>query len=415
MDPHDLLTDYVPGEASLLAGGMRTMLARGVHATVPITARRDQLTTLPERAARLLDEVVADGHAAAVVLGAVPFDRRERARLVVPERLDVAGPLLLWPHDTVSVLDRSAATLRPVPEPQAYASAVRAALRRLQAGTLRKIVLARGLELEAGAPVDARAVLRNLAAADPRAFTFAIDLPVGRDDGPGPRTLVGASPELLVRRMGLEVVAHPMAGSVPRHPDPVEDARRAAELLRSVKDRDEHAVVVDAVRAALAPVCSALDVPAGPELHRTATMWHLATRVRGRLVDGSFSSLSLLAALHPTPAVCGTPRDAARDAIGHLEALPRGFYSGAVGWQDASGDGEWTVTIRCGEVQGERVTMWAGAGVVAASDPQSELDETTAKCGTMLAALGLRDEVPASASAPAPAVVADDEREGAAA
>jgi isochorismate synthase len=391
MNPHDLLTDYVPGEASLLAGGMRTMLARGVHATVPIAARRDQLTTLPERAARLLDEVVADGHAAAVVVGAVPFDRRERSRLVVPEQLDVTGPLLLWPHDTVTVLDREAAVLRPVPEPHAYAAAVRAALRRLRAGTLRKIVLARGLELDAGAPVDARAVVRNLAAADPRAFTFAIDLPVARGDA-APRTLVGASPELLIRRMGLEVVAHPMAGSVPRHPDPEEDARRAAELLRSVKDRDEHAVVVDAVRAALAPGCSVLDVPAGPELHRTATMWHLATRVRGRLVDGSFSSLSLLSALHPTPAVCGTPRDAARDAISHLEALPRGFYSGAVGWQDASGDGEWTVTIRCGEVQGERVTMWAGAGVVAASDPQGELDETTAKCGTMLGALGLAGE-----------------------
>jgi isochorismate synthase len=387
--PHDLLAGYVPGEASLLAGGMRTMLARGVHATVPITARRDQLSTIAERAARTIDQTVADGHRAALVVGAVPFDRRERARLVVPERVDVAGPLLLWPHDTVAALDPTAAHIEPVPEPAAYARAVEAALRRLRSGTLRKIVLARGLEVSAGAPVDARAVVRNLAAADPRAFTFAIDLPRGSDDEDGPRTLVGASPELLIRRMGLEVVAHPMAGSVPRHPDPTEDARRAAALLGSVKDRDEHAVVVDAVRAALDPVCSVLDVPAGPELHRTATMWHLATRVRGRLVDPSLSSLALLAELHPTPAVCGTPRDAARDAIGHLEALPRGFYSGAVGWQDQAGDGEWTVTIRCGEVQGETVRMWAGAGVVAASDPQSELAETTAKCRTMLEALGL--------------------------
>jgi isochorismate synthase len=386
--PQDLLAAYVPGEGSLLAGGMRTMLARGVHATVPITARRDQLTTIAERAERTLDQTVAEGHPAAVVLGAVPFDRRERARLVVPEQLDVAGPLLLWPHDAVRSLDPGAAQLRAVPEPEAYARAVEAALRRLRSGELRKIVLARGLEVRSGATVDARAVVRNLAAADPRAFTFAIDLPT---DAPelGPRTLVGASPELLVRRMGLEVVAHPMAGSVPRHPDPTEDARRAAELLRSTKDRDEHAVVVDAVRTALAPRCSVLDVPAGPELHRTATMWHLATRVRGRLVDPSLSSLALLSALHPTPAVCGTPRDAARDAIAHLEALPRGFYSGAVGWQDASGDGEWTVTIRCGEVQGDQVRMWAGAGVVAASDPQRELAETTAKCRTMLEALGL--------------------------
>ncbi|MCW2995726.1 MAG: Isochorismate synthase [Conexibacter sp.] len=403
--PHDLLDTYIPGEGSLLAGGQRTMLARGIHATVPITARRDQLTTIAERAARILDETVADGHPAAVVLGAVPFDRRERARLVVPETLDVAGPLLLWPHDAVAALDRRAVRLREVPEPEAYASAVTAALRRLHAGTLRKIVLARGLEVEAGVPVDARAVVRNLAAADPRAFTFAVDLPT-TEGAAAPRTLVGASPELLVRRMGLEVVAHPMAGSIARHPDPTEDARRAAELLRSVKDRDEHAVVVAAVGAALGPLCSVLDVPAGPELHRTATMWHLATRVRGRLVDPSLSSLALLASLHPTPAVCGTPRDAARDAILHLEALPRGFYSGAVGWQDASGDGEWTVTIRCGEVQGDSVRMWAGAGVVAASRPQDELAETTAKCQTMLEALGLGAAV---------ALSADDAREGQAA
>jgi isochorismate synthase len=382
-----LLESYVPGEGTLLAGGQRTLLARGVHTAVPLTARHDQLDGIAERAARVLDQAVADGHPAAIVVGAVPFDRRERARLVVPQQLDVAGPLLLWPHDTVRTLDPAACAVTAVPAPEIYARSVGRALDRLRSGALRKIVLARGLEVRAPDPVDAAAVVRNLAARDPRAFTFAVDLPAA--DGAGPRTLVGASPELLVRRIGLEVLAHPMAGSVPRHPDPTEDARRAAALLRSGKDRDEHAVVVEAVRDALAPRCSALDVPAGPELHRTATMWHLATRVRGRLIDPSLSSLALLAALHPTPAVCGTPVAAARDAIEHLEALPRGFYSGAVGWQDASGDGEWTVTIRCGEVQGPTVRMWAGAGVVAASDPQAELDETTAKCATMLEALGL--------------------------
>ncbi|WCB95231.1 Isochorismate synthase DhbC [Baekduia alba] len=402
--PRDLLAAYAPGEGSLLAGGTRTLLARGAHAVVPITARRDQLATIAERAGRLLDEVVAGGHPAAVVVGAVPFDRRERARLVVPEELAVAGPLLLWPHDAVVVLDDQRATVRAVPAPEAYAYAVGAALGRLREGSLRKIVLARGLDVEAQAPVDVRGVVRNLAAADPRAFTFAVDLPRDDDGAAGaPRTLVGASPELLIRRSGLEVVAHPMAGSVPRHPDPVEDARRAAELLRSPKDRDEHAVVVDAVRAALTPLCSALDVPAGPELHRTATMWHLATRVRGRLVDESTSSLALVAALHPTPAVCGTPRDTARDVIAQLEALPRGFYSGALGWQDASGDGEWTVTIRCGEVRGASVRLWAGAGIVADSDPRAELDETTAKCRTMLEALGLAGEA-------APARTRDEER-----
>jgi isochorismate synthase len=345
--------------------------------------------TVAERAGRVLDQAVADGHPAAMVVGAVPFDRFARSRLIVPQELDVAGPLSLWPHDAVGALDPRTSTLRAVPAPEAYARSVALALQRLHAGTLRKIVLARGLEVTAPAPVDAAAVLRNLAARDPRASAFAVDLPPDAGDPPGPRTLVGASPELLVRRTGLEVAALPMAGSVPRHPDPAEDAARAAALLRSAKDRDEHAVVADAVRTALHPLCSVLDVPAGPELHRTATMWHLATRVRGRLIDPSLSSLALVSALHPTPAVCGTPAEAARAEIAHLEAVPRGFYAGAVGWQDASGDGEWTVTIRCGEVQGDTVRMWAGAGVVAGSDPEAELAETTAKCATMLDALGL--------------------------
>lgn len=227
--------------------------------------------------------------------------------------------------------------------------------------------------------------MRRLAAADPWAHVYAVDLPGTAD---APRTLVGASPETLVRRAGDTVESLPLAGSARRATDPVEDARRGADLLCSTKDRDEHAVVVEAISHALTPLCSSLEIPDGPELVRTRTMWHLATRVRGRLTDRTVTSLDLAAALHPTPAVCGTPRDRARSAIAALEPVDRGYYAGAVGWQNASGDGEWIVAIRCGEVEGDTMRLWAGAGLVEASDPEGELAETTAKFGTLLSAIG---------------------------
>jgi len=178
--------------------------------------------------------------------------------------------------------------------------------------------------------IDVAALVRNLATRDPRAQVFAVDI---SDSSPGPRTLVGASPELLVRRRGQEVSTLPLAGSAARSDDPIEDALRAAALLGSEKDRQEHAILVESVAAALRPLCDVLEVPAGPELMRTGAMWHLASPIRGRLAHRDTCSLTLVAALHPTPAVCGQP--------------------------------------------------------VAASDPRAELAETTAKTQTMLDAMGL--------------------------
>ena len=210
-----------------------------------------------------------------------------------------------------------------------------------------------------------------------------------KDEKENSKTLIGASPELLVSRNGMQVISNPLAGSRPRSEDIVEDKRRAEELLSSPKDLHEHAVVVEAV--ATSSVLSYITCPKKPSVIHSEAMWHLSTEVKGELKDPNTSSLQLAIALHPTPAVCGTPMEKAREAIQHIEPFDREFFTGMLGWSDLNGDGEWIVTIRCAEVQENTLRLYAGAGVVAESKPRDELAETSAKFQTMLKALGLRD------------------------
>ena len=167
------------------------------------------------------------------------------------------------------------------------------------------------------------------------------------------------------------------------------DAERAATLNSSAKDLAEHRFVVDALRSALAPLCTRLDVPDAPSIVGTSSMWHLGTPIVGELADPSTTALDLAIAVHPTPAVCGTPTDAARRLIAGIEG-DRGFYAGAVGWSDAGGDGDWMVTIRCVEIDADRAgaVAWAGGGLVADSEPDDEVAETGAKLRTVLRAVG---------------------------
>jgi isochorismate synthase len=160
-------------------------------------------------------------------------------------------------------------------------------------------------------------------------------------------------------------------------------------LAASAKDQREHAFVVDAMATALAPLCSDLDVPATPGLTQTPNMWHLGTRIVGSVREPATTALDLAVALHPTPAVCGTPTADAREFILTNEG-DRGFYAGAVGWCDSAGDGEWMVGIRCAELSadGRTIRASAGGGIVSDSDPQLELAETSAKLRTILSALG---------------------------
>ncbi|MER8187935.1 isochorismate synthase [Kitasatospora sp. NPDC094015] len=373
-----LLAAYRPGPSTaFFSGPEHTLLAQGVRRAVPD----------PAEATRLLHEARTTASDNPIVVGAIPFAPGRPARLFIPEQVRRAAPvgedpLLQLPMDPPRDL---AWTQRPVPAPQGYLDAVAEVVRLMAADPeLSKVVLARTLELTAPGGADLPTMLHRLIRRDPRGYTFAV--PAGGD-----ATLVGASPELLVSRRGRNVVSNPLAGSAARSTDVAEDMRRAAELLESPKDLAEHAFVVDAVRRALEPHCTDLIVPERPTVIRTAAMWHLSTTVTGTLRDPATSALDLALALHPTPAVCGTPTDRARDLIGTLEPFDRGLYTGVVGWGDAAGDGEWVVTLRCAEAEGDRLRLYAGAGVVAASRPEHELAETGAKFRTFLHAVGLED------------------------
>ncbi|QTI67134.1 isochorismate synthase [Gordonia polyisoprenivorans] len=347
-----------------------------------------------DRAARAL----RDGARAAIV-GALPFDARERASLIAPDRLDLHHGRWTPPTAAGRPVARSR-IVAAVPSPADHHRRVAAAIDRLADpdDPLAKVVLARALTVHSESPVTGWDVAARLRAIDPRGSVFVTDLP-GPTSGSLPQ-LVGASPEVLIRKRGNIVSAYPLAGSSARLTDPRLDAEQGRALANSTKDRTEHRFVVDALRAALAPLCRTLDVPDEPELMTTPTMWHLGTPIRGEIADPSTTALDLAMAVHPTPAICGTPTDLARDHIVATEAR-RGFYAGAIGWAGGptrdrdgtvvAGDGEWMVAIRCAEIApgGREITTWAGGGIVADSDPDTELAETDAKFATILAALGI--------------------------
>ncbi len=377
-DPVRLLRSWTPGHASWFSGPRGSFLARGAAATLT--------STDPDVVARTLREV-ARGGGAPMVVGALPYDTAGApAHLVVPEHVDHAAAL-----GTVLVAETAgtpiSGTPHAVPAPAAYEQMVAEALARMSVGPLEKVVLARTLDVIADGVIDPVPMLRELAHRDPRGYLFAMALPPGA--ARGPRTLLGASPELLLRRDGDLVTANPLAGSAARALDPEEDRARGEALLASAKDRHEHALVVREVAAGLDGLCRDLEVPPAPSLVRTATLWHLSTTIRGRVADPRTGALHLATALHPTPAVCGVPRPAAQTAITEIEPFDRGFYTGMVGWTDVHGDGEWVVALRCGEVADDRVRLYAGAGIVPASCPADELTETAVKLRTLLDALGL--------------------------
>jgi isochorismate synthase len=324
---------------------------------------------------------------APIVLGALPFDVDKPAALLVPDTVLRADALPDWPTGPLPAVRIAAA----IPAPAEYRARISRARDQLAApGTsLHKVVLARALQLTADAPLDARAILRRLVAADPAAYGYLVDLTPAGDDYAG-AVLVGASPELLVARSGDRVACKPFAGSAPRAADPELDAANGAALAGSAKNRHEHQLVIDTMRAALEPLCDDLIIASEPQLSRTAAVWHLCTPISGRLRDKSTTAIDLALALHPTPAVGGVPTKAASELIAELEG-DRGFYAGAVGWCDAAGDGHWVVSIRCAQLSADRRTVLAraGGGIVAESDPDDEVDETTTKFATILNALGV--------------------------
>jgi isochorismate synthase len=246
-------------------------------------------------------------------------------------------------------------------------------------GRIDKVVLARRLVLRATADLDVVAALRHLARTAPESTTFAFTR--------NGTTFLGATPERLVRTHGRSFETVAIAGSARRGDDPAEDARLAAGLLASEKDREEHAVVVDMLRASLGPIVETLHVADAPVVLPLRHLQHLETPITGTTRDEA-GLLALAGRLHPTPAVGGTPRDVALGLIAEHEAFDRGWYAGPVGWLGADGDGEMMVALRCGLVEGSLATLFAGCGIVADSDPVREWEESRLKLRTMMLALG---------------------------
>lgn len=258
-----------------------------------------------------------------------------------------------------------------------WQAAVGAALERITAGDLDKVVLARDLLAETDLPVDPRWVLGQLGRSYGRTWVFAVD------------GLLGATPEMLVRLKRGLVTSRVLAGTIRRTGDDERDLALAASLARSSKDLEEHEYAVRSVGDALTPYCTSVNVPESPFVLHLPNVMHLATDVAGRLVNGA-SSLELAGALHPSAAVCGTPTADADALIAELEHMDRGRYAGPVGWMDASGDGEWGIALRCGALDRDvptRMRLYAGCGIVAGSDPAAELAESDAKLVPMRTAL----------------------------
>ncbi|HXQ59268.1 MAG TPA: isochorismate synthase [Acidimicrobiales bacterium] len=375
-----------------------SLAGRGVAARVAVAwsgAAADE--PAGEEVAAVLCSIGSDGPHPPLAMGALPFRRSEPAHVVVPAvlvRRQPDGSCWLTvtgadPDATVDEIRRGIEApgadadaagpreyrLRSDTERGAWCRLVADAAAAVAAGHLDKVVLARAVTVAADQPLRPGEVARRLRLSHPSCMVFSVD------------GFVGASPELLVERTGMSVRSRPLAGTTARPGSGDGDRHLAPRLLSSSKEREEHRLVVEAVSAALAPYCDELTVPEIPGVVPLGTLAHLGTLVTGRLRPPLPSALDLVGAIHPSPAVGGTPTAAALDYIAQVEGLDRGRYAGPVGWVDAEGDGCWAVGIRSAHIEGRRARLMAGVGIVAGSDPETELAETDLKLQPMLAAI----------------------------
>ena len=251
------------------------------------------------------------------------------------------------------------------------------AIKEIEDTNLEKVVLARDLKINSHRPIDARKILRNLSAEYPSTWIFSV------------AGLIGATPELLLRLSRGMVTSRVLAGTISKTGDDEKDLALAASLARSSKDLEEHEYAVRSVADALDPFCTSTNVPESPFVLHLANVMHLATDVTGALIESkkSVDAFTILEKLHPSAAVCGTPTNVAADLIKRIEGMSRGRYAGPVGWLDARGDGELGIALRCGQITGSEIQIYAGCGIVAGSNPEKELSESSAKFAPMRSAL----------------------------
>jgi menaquinone-specific isochorismate synthase len=391
---HLPLLDLLPNDAPLswVRNG-EGLVGWGVHATTTVSGRdrfekaRDwwhhQLETFS-----IANSVHGSG-TGPVLFTSFSFDRNEESVLVIPKVIvgqkgsqswitwigEQPQPVLSdlpaqYSHGTFTYGDGSISS-------DAWKERVAEAIKRIEQSEVDKVVLARDLVATTTSDIDARPILKKLAAEYPSTWTFAVD------------GLVGATPELLLRLSRGMVTSRVLAGTIPKTGDDEKDLALAGSLARSSKDLEEHEYAVRSVAEALEPFCSSTNVPESPFVLHLANVMHLATDVTGALIETKqrVDAFSLLKSLHPSAAVCGTPRNIAFDIIDEIEGMNRGRYAGPVGWIDASGDGELGIALRTGQISGKEIRIYAGCGIVAGSNPEKELEESAAKMIPMKSAL----------------------------
>lgn len=304
---------------------------------------------------------------------------RSRLTIAVPPGADssavLAAAASLRPPGPAQAPGGSVHTIESVPAVDDWRTAVSDALNMIERGDLQKVVLARTVRVDVGAPVAVFELAALLRDRFPGCRVFGWQQ--------GEAAIVGASPELLVAKSGTRFHTLALAGSAPRSPIPEDDRKLGEGLLASRKDRDEHRIVADEIVRRLEPLAQMIDMPVAPIVERFGNVQHLATPIVGRVAAGT-STLTLAGALHPTPAVGGHPTPAALNLMEKLEVIDRGWYAGGIGWIDAAGDGEVAVALRCALVRGQTAVLFGGNGIVAGSDPDEEVAETRLKLSPLL-------------------------------
>ena len=360
--------------------------------TPVVTRSCDSLEHLNE-VKDLFDDIAGDGRDFLSAFASVPFDRSSTFHVVVPRYQVISdGDGITWlltpegeAWDDESQPNRTApfpkqVSLHYSPPPDGYAAAVAEAVERLREGSLQKVVLARSCRGELSAEIDTAAIATRLHHLEPTCTIYAMPTIDGR-------RFTGASPELLVSKFQNNVRCHPLAGTVSTKG--MTDTSAYTKWLRgSPKNLVEHRIVVDEIVSHLDELCDTVNAANEPSIVSLRSVAHLGTEIAGVAKVG-VTVLDLVASLHPTPAVAGLPREAAEDLIKELEPNQRGSYAGAVGWFNSVGDGAWWVAIRGILTKGSQFEVWAGAGIVADSDPIAEREETKYKMDSVLHAIGL--------------------------
>ncbi|WP_342321664.1 isochorismate synthase EntC [Kosakonia sp. BYX6] len=342
-----------------------------------------QESAFQQKLAQAFADAKVQGIANPVMVGAIPFDTTQPSALFIPQS---------WQTFSRPAKQRSARYFnsgampnvkaqKEIPGQDAFMQMVAKGAAKTATPEVDKVVLSRLIEIATDSPIDSGVLLERLIAQNPASFNFHVPLPDGG-------ALLGASPELLLRKEQEHFSSLPLAGSARRQPDDMLDREAGNKLLASAKDRHEHALVTQAMKTVLAPRSQSLTLPDSPQLVTTPTLWHLATPIEGTALAGE-NALTLACLLHPTPALSGFPHEVAKKLIAELEPFNRELFGGIVGWCDAEGNGEWVVTIRCARIHNNNVRLFAGAGIVPASSPLGEWRETGVKLTTMLNAFGL--------------------------